>query len=62
MIADLSGDVGPAADFLTILIGLLPVSGSGTNLFMRLPERGLRPAPGVVLLGAGLALPSKAWS
>jgi len=45
---------------LTILIGSLPGVWLGTHLATRLPERGLRPALGVVLLGAGLALLSKA--
>lgn len=43
----------------TILIGSLPGVWLGTHLATRLPERGLRPALGVVLLGAGLALLSK---
>ncbi len=43
----------------TILIGSLPGVWVGTNLATRLPERGLRPALGVVLLSAGLALLSK---
>jgi uncharacterized protein len=45
---------------LTILLGSLPGVWVGTHLATRLPERGLRPALGVVLLGAGLALLSKA--
>ena len=44
----------------TILIGSLPGVWLGTNLATRLPERGLRPALGVVLLSAGLALLTKA--
>ena len=44
----------------TILIGSLPGVWVGTNLATRLPERGLRPALGVVLLSAGLALLTKA--
>jgi uncharacterized membrane protein YfcA len=44
----------------TILIGSLPGVWLGTNLATRLPERGLRPALGVVLLSAGLALMNKA--
>jgi uncharacterized membrane protein YfcA len=44
----------------TILIGSLPGVWLGTNLATRLPERGLRPALGVVLLSAGLALLNKA--
>jgi uncharacterized membrane protein YfcA len=44
----------------TILIGSLPGVWVGTQLATRLPERGLRPALGVVLLSAGLALLSKA--
>jgi uncharacterized protein len=43
----------------TILIGSLPGVWLGTQLATRLPERGLRPALGVVLLSAGLALLSK---
>jgi len=44
----------------TILIGSLPGVWVGTQLATKLPERGLRPALGVVLLSAGLALLSKA--
>jgi uncharacterized protein len=44
----------------TILIGSLPGVWLGTHLATRLPERGLRPALGVVLLSAGLALLTKA--
>src|SRR3954462_1953053 len=44
----------------TILIGSLPGVWLGTTLATRLPERGLRPALGVVLLSAGLALLTKA--
>jgi uncharacterized membrane protein YfcA len=44
----------------TILIGSLPGVYVGTQLSQKLPERGLRPALGVVLLGSGLALLSKA--
>jgi uncharacterized membrane protein YfcA len=44
----------------TILIGSLPGVWVGTHLMTRLPERGLRPALGVVLLSAGLALLTKA--
>jgi uncharacterized membrane protein YfcA len=36
----------------TILVGSLPGVWLGTHLATRLPERGLRPALGVVLLGA----------
>jgi uncharacterized membrane protein YfcA len=43
----------------TILIGSLPGVWLGTHLATRLPERGLRPALGIVLLSAGLALLSK---
>jgi uncharacterized membrane protein YfcA len=43
----------------TILIGSLPGVWLGTHLATRLPERGLRPALGIVLLSAGLALFSK---
>src|SRR4051794_12570290 len=44
----------------TILIGSLPGVWVGTHLSSVLPERGLRPALGVVLLSSGLALLSKA--
>ena len=44
----------------TILIGSLPGVWLGTHVSARMPERGLRPALGVVLLGSGLALLSKA--
>ena len=44
----------------TILIGSLPGVWLGTHFATRLPERGLRPALGVVLLSAGLALLTKA--
>ncbi len=44
----------------TILIGSLPGVWLGTHLSTVLPERGLRPALGIVLLSAGLALLSKA--
>jgi uncharacterized membrane protein YfcA len=44
----------------TILIGSLPGVWLGTHLATQLPERGLRPALGVVLLSAGLALLTKA--
>jgi uncharacterized membrane protein YfcA len=44
----------------TILIGSLPGVWLGTHLSARLPERGLRPALGIVLLGSGLALLTKA--
>jgi len=44
----------------TILIGSLPGVWLGTHLSTVLPERGLRPALGVVLLSAGLALLTKA--
>jgi uncharacterized protein len=44
----------------TILIGSLPGVALGTRLAARLPERGLRPALGIVLLTSGLALLSKA--
>jgi uncharacterized membrane protein YfcA len=50
-------DVGLTA---TILIGSLPGVWLGTQLSDRLPERGLRPALGVVLLASGLALLTKA--
>ena len=44
----------------TILIGSLPGVWLGTHFATKLPERGLRPALGVVLLSAGLALLTKA--
>jgi uncharacterized protein len=44
----------------TILIGSLPGVWLGTHISARLPERGLRPALGVVLLASGLALLTKA--
>jgi len=50
-------DLGLAA---TILIGSLPGVWVGTHLATSLPERGLRPALGVVLLSSGLALLTKA--
>jgi uncharacterized membrane protein YfcA len=50
-------DVGMAA---TILVGSVPGVWLGTSLATRLPERGLRPALGIVLLASGLALLTKA--
>ena len=44
----------------TILIGSIPGVWIGTSLATRLPERGLRPALGIVLLSSGMALLSKA--
>lgn len=44
----------------TILIGSLPGVWIGSALALRLPERGLRPALGIVLLASGLALVGKA--
>jgi uncharacterized membrane protein YfcA len=44
----------------TILVGSLPGVWIGSALALRLPERGLRPALGIVLLGSGLALIGKA--
>jgi uncharacterized membrane protein YfcA len=44
----------------TILIGSIPGVWLGTHLAMRLPERGLRPALGIVLLASGLGLLGKA--
>ena len=44
----------------TILIGSLPGVWLGTHISAKLPERGLRPALGVVLLASGLALLTKA--
>src|SRR3954454_4468317 len=43
----------------TILIGSLPGVFVGTQLSQKLPERGLRPALGLVLLASGLALLNK---
>jgi uncharacterized protein len=50
-------DIGLTA---TILIGSLPGVWIGTHVSARLPERGLRPALGIVLLASGLALLTKA--
>lgn len=50
-------DVGLAA---TILIGSIPGVWIGSGLAFRLPENALRPILGIVLLGAGLAVMSKA--
>jgi uncharacterized membrane protein YfcA len=44
----------------TILIGSVPGVWLGAHLATRLPERGLRPALGIVLLASGLALLGKA--
>jgi uncharacterized membrane protein YfcA len=44
----------------TILLGSLPGVWAGTHLATRLPERGLRPALGIVLLTSGLTLLTKA--
>jgi uncharacterized membrane protein YfcA len=44
----------------TILIGSVPGVWIGTNLATRMPERGLRPALGIVLLASGLGLLGKA--
>jgi uncharacterized membrane protein YfcA len=44
----------------TILIGSIPGVWFGTNLAMTLPERGLRPLLGIVLLASGMALLGKA--
>jgi uncharacterized membrane protein YfcA len=44
----------------TILIGSVPGVWIGTSLATRLPERGLRPALGIVLLSSGMALLGKA--
>ena len=43
-----------------ILVGSLPGVWLGSSLALRLPESGLRPTLGVVLLAAGLALLNKA--
>jgi uncharacterized membrane protein YfcA len=44
----------------TILIGSIPGVWLGTHAAVRLPERGLRPALGIVLLASGLGLIGKA--
>jgi uncharacterized protein len=44
----------------TILVGSIPGVWIGTHVAMRLPERGLRPALGIVLLASGLGLIGKA--
>lgn len=44
----------------TILLGSIPGVWLGSALAQRLPERGLRPALGIVLLASALALASKA--
>lgn len=44
----------------TILIGSLPGVWIGTGIAARLPESGLRPALGIVLLASGLGLLTKA--
>jgi uncharacterized membrane protein YfcA len=44
----------------TILLGSLPGVWVGTHMATRLPERGLRPALGIVLLTSGLTLLTKA--
>jgi uncharacterized membrane protein YfcA len=44
----------------TILLGSIPGVWLGSRLAPKLPERGLRPALGIVLLTSGLALLSKA--
>jgi uncharacterized membrane protein YfcA len=43
-----------------ILVGSIPGVWLGTNAATRVPERGLRPALGIVLLASGLGLVSKA--
>jgi uncharacterized membrane protein YfcA len=50
-------DLGLAAN---ILVGSVPGVWLGTHLSGRLPDSGLRPALGIVLLAAGLSLLSKA--
>jgi uncharacterized protein len=50
-------DLGLAAN---ILVGSVPGVWIGTNLAVRMPEGALRPALGIVLLAAGLALAKKA--
>jgi len=44
----------------TLLLGSVPGVWVGTNLATRLPERGLRPALGIVMFTSGLALFTKA--
>jgi uncharacterized membrane protein YfcA len=50
-------DLGLAAN---IVVGSVPGVWLGTRLSQRLPDQGLRPALGIVLLASGLALLSKA--
>ena len=50
-------DLGLAGN---ILVGSIPGVWLGSSLALRLPEAGLRPTLGVVLLAAGLALLNKA--
>ncbi len=55
--------IGGNVDFAlagTILIGSIPGVWVGSSLATRLPERGLRPALGIVLLSSGMALLGKA--
>ncbi len=44
----------------TILLGSIPGVWFGSNIAAKLPEQGLRPALGIVLLASGLALLGKA--
>ena len=44
----------------TLLLGSIPGVWIGANLSTRLPERGLRPALGIVMFTSGLALLTKA--
>ena len=44
----------------TILLGSVPGVWIGAGLATRLPERGLRPALGIVIFASGLALLAKA--
>ncbi len=44
----------------TLLLGSIPGVWLGANLSTRLPERGLRPALGIVMFTSGLALLTKA--
>jgi uncharacterized membrane protein YfcA len=44
----------------SILIGSVPGVWVGTHIAVRMPERGLRPALGIVLLASGLGLVTKA--
>ncbi len=62
-VAALAHIAGGNVDFAlagTILIGSVPGVWIGASVATRLPERGLRPALGIVLLSSGMALLGKA--